>query len=175
MIIRNLIIDAIFVLAWVLTFYINNNLPMILTFHDYIALIFLPAGIKFICAYILEARSIPIIFMGCMITNLLFNNNPLILDVIISLACSIPMYLTIYLVRKYFSNIMRLNIIVLITFIYSIFSSIVHNIVFYFNSINVESSDIVIMFFGDLIGVLIIIYIYQNISHIVLRKIGSIE
>lgn len=178
MISRNLIVDFVFIIVWVLTFYINIyvniNLPTFIAIHEYIALIFLPAGIKFICAYLLEARSIPIIFIGCMITNLLFNTNPIMFDVIISLACSIPMYLTVYIVRKYKANIMRLKIIILITFLYSIFSSILHNIIFYLNSMNVEpTTGILIMFIGDLLGVLIIIYLYQNISHVILKMIDT--
>lgn len=173
MILRSLIIDIAFISAWLLTFYININLPKSLAVHEFITLIFLPAGIKFICAYLLEARSIPVIFTGCMITNFLFNNNPIMFDIIISLTCSIPMYVTIYIVRKYIDNIMRLDKMILITFLYSIFSSILHNIIFHLNSINVESTELLIMFIGDLLGVLIIIYLYQNISHIFLKTMAA--
>ena len=175
MILRSLIIDIAFISAWLLTFYININLPKILAVNEFIALMFLPAGIKFICAYLLEARSIPVIFIGCMITNFLFNNNPIMFDVIISLTCSTPMYATIYIVRKYIDNIRRLDTIILITFLYSILSSILHNIIFYLNTINVEPAGLLTMFIGDLLEVLTIIYLYQNISYIIMKMMAAKE
>ena len=157
-------LQLLVIIAWLAFFSLNEALTSLLPYKDYIALIFLPAGFKIILACLLRWQCFPGLFIGSIITGLIYLNEsnihhlwsfsffsafaPVIVVLMIDYLCNLGFKLSEINLQKIF----------LIAVLYALLSSVMHNsYLLWLAEINLieYQQDSLAMFIGDITGALI--------------------
>ena len=158
-----------FIIAvWVLLFIFNGAINKALYHNSYIAIIFIPAGFKITIACLLGKRVFWGLFVGSLITALLFLEETMIKHALMFalLSAGSPI-LTIWLVNYLMplgKKLQNLNFqkILIISVMYSIINSFMHNTYLLMNKgLTLENYqvDSLIMLTGDFLGSLIFLFL----------------
>ena len=153
-------------ISWLAFFSLNEALNSLLSYKDYISLIFLPAGFKIVLACLLRWNCFPGLFIGAIITGLLYLDDsnthylwgfsffsafaPIITVIIIDYFCNLGFKLSEINLQK----------IILIAVLYALLSSLMHNsYLLWLGKISLieYQQDNIAMFIGDITGALILL------------------
>ena len=157
-------LQLLIIIAWLAFFSLNEIITSLLPYKDYIALIFLPAGFKIILACLLRWQCFLGLFIGSIITGLIYLNesNNHHLWIFSFFSAFIP--IIVVLVIDYLCNLgfelseINLQKIILIAVLYALLSSLMHNsYLLWLGEISLieYQQDSLAMFIGDITGALI--------------------
>ncbi len=157
-------LQLLVIIAWLALFSLNEALTSLLPYKDYIALIFLPAGFKIICACLLRWQCFLGLFIGSIITGLIYLNESNTHHLWVFSFFSALMPIIVVLMIDYLCNLgfklseINLQKIILIAVLYALLSSVMHNsYLLWIGEISLieYQQDSLAMFIGDMTGTLI--------------------
>jgi glucose-6-phosphate-specific signal transduction histidine kinase len=161
-------LQLLIIAIWILLFIFNGAINNLLHHNSYIAIIFIPAGFKITIACLLGKRVFWGLFVGSLITALLFLEENMIKHALMFalLSAGSPIF-TIWLVNYLMplgKKLQSLNFqkILIISAIYSIINSFLHNTYLLISeviSIEKYKSDSLLMLTGDFLGSLIFLFL----------------
>ena len=161
-------LQLLIIAIWILLFIFNGAINNLLHHNSYIAIIFIPAGFKITIACLLGKRVFWGLFVGSLITALLFlEENMLKHALMFALLSAGSPILTIWLVNYFMplgKKLQSLNFqkVLIISVIYSIINSFMHNTYLLMSeviSIEKYQSDSLLMLTGDFLGSLIFLFL----------------
>ena len=172
-----------FIIAvWVLLFTFNGAINNLLYHNTYIAIIFIPAGFKITIACLLGKRVFWGLFVGSLITALLFLEETMIKHALMFalLSAGSPI-LSIWLVNYLMplgKKLQNLNFqkILVISVLYSIINSFLHNTYLLISeviSIEKYKSDSLLMLTGDFLGSLIFLFLISLYKKVIFKIISK--
>ena len=161
-------LQVIIVLTWIFFFSLNHFISFISPYKNYIALIFIPAGFKIVIACLLRWHCFPGLFIGSMITGLIYLDKSMHDHLwIFSLFSAFSPIVTINIVDNFLSlgyKLKEINLqkIILIAVLYGLVFSALHNTyLFWIEEISfIEfQQDSLAMFIGDFTGAMLFLSI----------------
>jgi glucose-6-phosphate-specific signal transduction histidine kinase len=169
-------LQLLIIAIWVLLFIFNGAINNLLYHNSYIAIIFIPAGFKITIACLLGKRVFWGLFVGSLITALLFLEEAMIKHALMFALLSI---LTIWLVNTFTplgKKLQNLNLqkILLISVMYSIINSFMHNTYLLMSeglTFEKYQADSLLMFTGDFLGSLIFLFLLSYYRKGIIRII----
>jgi glucose-6-phosphate-specific signal transduction histidine kinase len=173
-------LQLVIIAIWVLLFISNKTINNLLYHNSYIAIIFIPAGFKITIACLLGKRIFWGLFVGSLITALLFLEDTIKTHAFIFalLSAGSPI-LTILLVNYLMSlgkKLQNLNfqMILIISVMYSIINSFMHNTYLLISeglTLEKYQADSLLMFTGDFLGSLIFLFLLSYFKNGILKII----
>jgi glucose-6-phosphate-specific signal transduction histidine kinase len=173
-------LQLLIIAIWVLLFIFNGAINNLLYHNSYIAIIFIPAGFKITIACLLGKRVFWGLFVGSLITALLFLEEAMIKHALMFalLSAGSPI-LTIWLVNTFTplgKKLQNLNLqkILLISVMYSIINSFMHNTYLLMSeglTFEKYQADSLLMFTGDFLGSLIFLFLLSYYRKGIIRII----
>ena len=161
-------LQLIIIAIWVLLFIFNGAINNLLYHNSYIAIIFIPAGFKITIACLLGKRVFWGLFVGSLITALLFLEGSMIKHAFIFalLSAGSPI-LTIWLINYLIplgKKLQNLNFqrILIISVVYSIINSFMHNTYLLISeglTFEKYQADSLLMLTGDFLGSMIFLFL----------------
>ena len=161
-------LQFLIIAIWVLLFIFNGAINNLLYHNSYIAIIFIPAGFKITIACLLGKRVFWGLFVGSLITALLFLEETMIKHALMFalLSAGSPI-LTIWLVNYLMplgKKLQNLNFqrILIISVVYSIINSFMHNTYLLMSeglTFEKYQADSLLMLTGDFLGSLIFLFL----------------
>lgn len=158
-------LQILIIIGWIFFFALSEIINTFSHFKDYIVIFFLPAGFIITLACIFKWECFLGIFIGAIITGLIYLNgnhicHHLCYFAIFTALSPIIAFLTVNSVTKLGSNLNEINLstVIIIVFLFSLLSSLLHNgYLLMQRAINLMEfqRDIIIMFTGDFIGAMI--------------------
>jgi glucose-6-phosphate-specific signal transduction histidine kinase len=175
-------LQLIIIAVWVLLFIFNGAINNLLYHNSYIAIIFIPAGFKITIACLLGKRVFWGLFVGSLITALLFLEESMIKHAFMFalLSAGSPIF-TIWLVDylmplgKKLQNI-DFQKILIISVVYSIINSFMHNTYLLISedlTLEIYQADSLFMLTGDFLGSLIFLFLLSYYRNGILRIIDK--
>ena len=173
-------LQLIIIAIWVLLFIFNGAFNNLLYHNSYIAIIFIPAGFKITIACLLGKRVFWGLFVGSLITALLFLEETMIKHALMfALLSAASPILTIWLVDYLIplgKKLQNLNFqrILIISVVYSIINSFMHNTYLLMSeglTFEKYRADSLLMFTGDFLGSLIFLFLLSYYRRDILRII----
>ena len=173
-------LQLLIIAIWVLLFIFNGAINNVLYHNSYIAIIFIPAGFKITLACLLGKRVFWGLFVGSLITALLFLEETMIKHALIFalLSAGSPI-LSIWLVNIFMplgKKLQNLNfhMILVISIMYSIINSFMHNTYLLLSeglTLEKYQADSLLMFTGDFLGSLIFLFLLSYYRRGILKII----
>ena len=173
-------LQLLIIAIWVLLFIFNGAINNLLYHNSYIAIIFIPAGFKITIACLLGKRVFWGLFVGSLITALLFLEETMIKHALMFalLSAGSPI-LTIWLAKIFTplgKKLQNLNLqkILLISVMYSIVNSFMHNTYLLMSeglTFEKYQADSLLMFTGDFLGSLIFLFLLSYYRKGIIRII----
>lgn len=161
---KELNIQLIIILGWVLFFSLNHFINLLAPYKDYISLIFIPAGFKVVIYCLLKWRAFTGIFFGSILTGYYYlDDNHTTHIYTFAFLSGLSPIIAIYIVNLIFKlgeklELLTLSKVILISFLYALISSFAHNtFLLSINEVNFiqYQQDSIAMFIGDLLGAMI--------------------
>lgn len=161
-------LQSIIILLWISLFSFNVLFNNFINHNDYIAIIFLPAGLKITLTCLYGKRAFLGLFIGTLLTALLYIDSLLTTYVLtISLISASSPILALWLINHVSplgKNLEYLNVykILSIACSYAFINSFLHNTyLFYIDAISLKTFQInsLMMFAGDILGSLLFLAI----------------
>lgn len=161
-------LQLIIIAIWVLLFIFNGAINNLLYHNSYIAIIFIPAGFKITIACLLGKRVFWGLFVGSLITALLFLEETMIKHALMfALLSGGSPILTIWLINYLIplgKKLQNLNFqrILIISVVYSIINSFMHNTYLLMSedlTFEKYQADSLLMLTGDFLGSLIFLFL----------------
>ena len=175
-------LQVLIIAIWIMLFILNGAMIHLLYHNSYIAIIFLPAGFKITIACLLGKRVFLGLFIGTLITALLFLEEAMIKHALMFalLSAGSPI-LTIWLVDYLMplgKKLQNLNFqkILIISVVYSIINSFMHNTYLLISeglTLEQYQADSLIMLTGDFLGSLIFLFILSYFKNGLLKIIDK--
>ena len=173
-------LQLVIIAIWVLLFIFNGAINNLLYHNAYIAIIFIPAGFKITIACLLGVKIFLGLFIGSLITALLFLEETMIKHALMFalLSAGSPI-LTIWLVNyllplgKKLQNIIFQKILI-ISVVYSIINSFMHNTYLLISeglTFEKYQANSLLMFTGDFLGSLIFLFLLSYYRRSIMRII----
>lgn len=169
---------AIISIAWVLLFSMNSLVLEHIEISSLISWIFIPAGLRLIAVLLFGRDAIAGLFIGALITGISLKMHFSSI-IIISLISA----LTPYIAFKISTALLNLETtlfelsskqLLLMSLISAFSSAFFHNLYFYFSGITQELSiNFIKMFTGDLIGSLLVLYIFSLLIKLIKKTSAS--
>jgi len=173
-------LQLLIIAIWIMLFIFNGAINNLLYHNSYIAIIFIPAGFKITIACLLGKRVFWGLFIGSLITALLFLEETMIKHALIFalLSAGSPI-LSIWLVNIFMplgKKLQNLNfhMILVISIMYSIINSFMHNTYLLLSeglTLEKYQADSLLMFTGDFLGSLIFLFLLSYYRRGILRII----
>ena len=173
-------LQLLIIAIWVLLFIFNGAINNLLYNNSYIAIIFIPAGFKITIACFLGKRVFWGLFVGSLITALLFLEEAMIKHALMFalLSAGSPI-VTIWLVNRFTplgEKLQNLNFqkILLISVVYSIINSFMHNSYLLISeglTLEKYQANSLLMFTGDFLGSLIFLFLLSYYRRSIIRII----
>jgi len=180
---NQLIISIAIALLWVIFYSINHILFRLTEVSAITSLIFIPSRFKVASASIYRMRAIPGLFLGALITGFLFLKEFSWLDIIVfsSLSASLP-YVALKLVEWRFplkndlSNLSPKHVMYL-SVIYAILNGLFH-ICYRYHALFLRDAheiyELLSMVLGDILGIVLFMYLISKITRFLIAKRSSI-
>ena len=175
-------LQLLIIAIWVLLFIFNGAINNLLYYNSYIAIIFIPAGFKITIACLFGKRVFLGLFVGSLITALLFLEETMIKHALIFalLSAGSPI-LSIWLVNIFMplgKKLQNLNfhMILVISIMYSIINSFMHNTYLLLSeglTLEKYQADSLLMFTGDFLGSLIFLFLLSYFKNGILKIINK--
>ena len=175
-------LQLLIIAIWIMLFIFNGAINNLLYHNSYIAIIFIPAGFKITIACLLGKRVFWGLFIGSLITALLFLEETMIKHALIFalLSAGSPI-LSIWLVNIFMplgKKLQNLNfhMILVISIMYSIINSFMHNTYLLMSeglTLEKYKSDSLLMLTGDLLGSLIFLFLISYYKIGILKIINK--
>ena len=173
-------LQLLIIAIWLMLFIFNGAINHFLYHNTYIAIIFIPAGFKITIACLLGKRVFWGLFIGSLITALLFLEETMIKHALIFalLSAGSPI-LSIWLVNIFMplgKKLQNLNfhMILVISIMYSIINSFMHNTYLLLSeglTLEKYQADSLLMFTGDFLGSLIFLFLLSYYRRGILKII----
>ena len=173
-------LQLLIIAIWIMLFIFNGAINNLLYHNSYIAIIFIPAGFKITIACLLGKRVFWGLFIGSLITALLFLEETMIKHALIFalLSAGSPI-LSIWLVNIFMplgKKLQNLNfhMILVISIMYSIINSFMHNTYLLLSeglTLEKYQADSLLMFTGDFLGSLIFLFLLSYYRRGILKII----
>ena len=173
-------LQLLIIAIWVLLFIFNGAINNLLYHNSYIAIIFIPAGFKITIACLLGKRVFWGLFVGSLITALLFLEEAMIKHALMFALLSagspiLSIWLVNYLVPlgKKLQNLNFQKILV-ISVVYSIINSFMHNTYLLMSeglTFEKYQADSLLMLTGDFLGSLIFLFFLSYYKNGILKII----
>lgn len=153
------------IFAWVLTYFFNQYFLEFFSTSTFCSYIFIPSGIRVAAILLLGFDGSVGIFLGSLITGIIFLTNVDIKNILFlsSLSAFIPYFVTAVIKFQFkilddLSNLKLLHIIIS-SIIYGFINSLTHNfyIHYYINEGNSMWRNCLSMFIGDVIGIIFVL------------------
>ena len=173
-------LQLVLVVIWILLFIFNGAINNLLYHSSYIAIIFIPAGFKITIACLLGKRVFWGLFVGSLITALLYLEETMIKHALMfALLSAASPILTIWLVDYLIplgKKLQNLNFqrILIISVVYSIINSFMHNTYLLMSeglTFEKYQADSLLMLTGDFLGSLIFLFLLSCYRRGILRII----
>ena len=175
-------LQLLIITIWVLLFIFNGAINNLLYHNSYIAIIFIPAGFKITIACLLGKRVFWGLFVGSLITALLFLEEAMIKNALMFalLSAGSPI-LSIWLVNYLMplgKKLQNLNVqkILIISVVYSIINSFMHNTYLLMSeglTFEKYQADSLLMLTGDFLGSLIFLFLLSYFKNGILKIIDK--
>jgi len=160
-------------LAWVCLFKLNTLIFSYFEKTQFVSWIFLPAGVRLLSVLLFEEYAVMGLFIGSLITSATLGSD-LSQCLVISLISALNPYFAVYLSKRLLGidNLLtQLNAKALIvTALFSAsFNCLSHYLYFVFGPLNFTWENCSTMFFGDLLGIFLIL-LFFNLSLQLIKK-----
>ena len=160
-------------LAWVCLFKLNTLIFSYFEKTQFVSWVFLPAGVRLLSVLIFEEYAVMGLFIGSLITSASMGNS-IGQSLVISLISALNPYFAVYTskrllgIDKLLSQLNAKALIVIALFSAS-FNCLSHYLYFVFGPLNFTWENCSTMFFGDLLGIFLIL-LFFNLSLQLIKK-----
>ena len=171
-------INTLTLVSFYVFFLINQKLFATFFINSNISWIFLPAGLRLFVVLIYRHQGLVGLFLGSLIASIYLNHEPLSLFTLtLALASTANPLIALYVLEKWIPHLkiglenLMLKHILSLAIIQAFFCSILHHLIFlYFDKTLTENllSEMLAMFFGDLIGIILIMFVLTLIFKAIL-------